>query len=221
MTNTTDGDQLTAEEVEEAEAKRRTDIYEIIATVLLAVATVAIAWSANQSNLWSGSQDKLLAQSVRVSNDSVDSLQQGDSIRQLDQLLFVELLIQFDQSEEEDITEVEQQIINNLSPVGEEVVLLWADGESEFPFEEDVYFDSLFADGQQLSDDSDALYDEAVQANTNGDRYVLGSTLMATVLFFAGISMVLNGDRVRRILLGVASVALAGSVVYMVTLPIA
>lgn len=206
---------------DEAAQKRRTNIYEIIATVLLGVATVAIAWSANQSNLWGGSQDKLLAESVRVSNEAVDSFQQGDSIRQLDQLLFVELLIQFNDSDTEEVTEVEQQIINNLSPIGGEVVGLWADGDTEFPFEEDAYLDSLFVDGQALSDESDELYADAVQSNTNGDRYVLGSTLMATVLFFAGISMVLNGHRVRRTLLGVASLALTGSVVYMLTLPVA
>lgn len=217
MDNSTD-DQRAADD---ASQKRRTNIYEIIATVLLGVATVTIAWSANQSSLWGGSQDKLLAESVRVSNESVDSFQQGDSVRQLDQLLFVELLIQVDDSESEEITEIEQQIINNLSPAGGEVVALWADGETEFPFAEEAYLEALFADGQALSDQSDALYADAVQSNTNGDRYVLASTLMATVLFFAGISVVLNGDRVRRALLAVASLALTGSVVYMLTLPIA
>jgi hypothetical protein len=217
MTETTEDQRA----VDEAATKRRSDVYEIIAAVLLGVATVAIAWSANQSNLWGGSQDKLLAQSVRVSNDAVDSFQNGDSIRQLDQLLFVELLIQFDTSTEDDLTEVETQIINNLSETGEEVVSLWADGGTEFPFEEDVYFDALFADGEELSAESDRLYDEAVQANTNGDNYVLASTLMATVLFFAGISMVLNSERVRRVLLGVATLSLVGSIAYMVTLPIA
>lgn len=49
-----------------SDSSKKSDLYEIIATVLLGMATVAIAWSANQSNLWSGSQDKLLAESVRV-----------------------------------------------------------------------------------------------------------------------------------------------------------
>ena len=171
---------------DDAATKRRFDVYEIIAAVLLGVATVAIAWSANQSNLWGGSQDKLLAQSVRVSNEAVDSFQKGDTTQQLDQLLFVELLIQFDTNDEENFTGVEEQIFNNLSEAGVAAFDLWAEERTEFPFEEDAYYDSLFAEGEELSAESDRLYDTAVQANTNGDNYVLASTLMATVLFFAG-----------------------------------
>lgn len=204
---------------DEAAAKRRTDIYEIIATVLLGVATVAIAWSANQSNVWGGSQDKLLAESVRVSNESVDALQVGDSTLQLDQILFVELLIQVDQQDGE-ISELSEQILDTMSEEGRSVTEQWIDGETEQPFADEGYQTALYADGEELQAESDDMYAEAVQSNTNGDRYVLASTLMATVLFFAGISMVLNSERVRRVLLAVASVALTGSVIYMLTLPI-
>ncbi len=199
---------------------KKSDVYEIIATVLLGVATVAIAWSANQSNLWSGIQDKRLAESVRVDNDSVDAFQNADSVRQLDQLLFIELLGEVGESDAE-LTERAEEILNNMSPGGEEVALAWAEGEIDFPFENEAYLDDLYAEGQELKAEGDALYDEGVEANTNGDNYVLASTMMASVLFFAGISMVLGGTRTRQVLLAIATIALVGSIGYMLTLPIA
>lgn len=200
--------------------EKRTDVYEIIATILLGVATVAIAWSANQSNLWSGTQDKRLAESVRVTNEATDSLQNGDTTRQLDQLLFIELLGEIEDPEAE-FTERAEQIVSNMSAPGADAVIAWGDGEVDAPFEDEAYLDALFAEGEALGAESQALYDEGVQANTNGDRYVLASTLMASVLFFAGISMVLSGRRPRQALLAIASIALIGSVGYMLTLPLA
>ncbi len=203
-----------------ASTTKKSDVYEIIATVLLGIATVAIAWSANQSNLWSGTQDKRLAESVRVDNDSVDAFQNADSVRQLDQLLFIELLGEVGESDGQ-LSERAEEILNNMSPGGEEVALAWAEGEIDFPFEDEAYLDDLYAEGQELKAEGDALYDEGVEANTNGDNYVLASTMMASVLFFAGISMVLGGTRTRQVLLAIASIALVGSIGYMLTLPIA
>ncbi len=202
------------------EPAKKSDVYEIIATVLLGIATVAIAWSANQSNLWSGIQDKRLAESVRVDNDSVDAFQNADSVRQLDQLLFIELLGEVDASDT-GLSERAEEILNNMSPGGEEVALAWAEGEIDFPFENEAYLDDLYAEGTELKAEGDALYDEGVEANTNGDNYVLASTMMASVLFFAGISMVLSGTRTRQVLLTIATIALVGSIGYMLTLPVA
>ncbi|MEM1333645.1 MAG: hypothetical protein AAGG08_09325 [Actinomycetota bacterium] len=200
--------------------RSRTDVYEIIATVLLGVATVAIAWSANQSNLWGGTQDKRLAESVRVANDATDSLQLADSVRQLDQLLFIELLAEVS-GPDDDFTPRAEQIVDNMSLEGADAVFAWANGEVEAPFQDEVYLDALFTEGAELEQESNVLYDEGVEANTNGDRYVLASTLMAAVLFFAGISTVLSGIRTRQALLGIATVALVGSIGYMLTLPLA
>ncbi len=215
-----DAPERTSGDAPAASTTKKSDVYEIIATVLLGVATVAIAWSANQSNLWSGIQDKRLAESVRVDNDSVDAFQNADSVRQLDQLLFIELLGEVGESDAE-LTERAEEILNNMSPGGEEVALAWAEGEIDFPFENEAYLDDLYAEGQELKAEGDALYDEGVEANTNGDNYVLASTMMASVLFFAGISMVLGGTRTRQVLLAIATIALVGSIGYMLTLPIA
>jgi len=203
-----------------AESPKKSDVYEIIATVLLGVATIAIAWSANQSNLWSGSQDKLLAESVRVANDATDSLQNADSIRQLDQLLFIELLGEVPDADSE-FTERADQIVGNMSEPGFNAVDAWSAGETDAPFSDEAYLDALFSEGAELEQESDDLYDQGVQANTNGDKYVLAATLMAPVLFFAGISMVLSNRRTRQALLAIATIALVGSIGYMLTLPVA
>jgi hypothetical protein len=200
-------------------AKQR-DVYEIIAAVLLGVATIAIAWSAQQANLWGGMQDKQLAQSVRTSNQSVDAFQLSDSERLLDRLIFLDLVAELEEPDGE-FTPVAEELFLNLSEGGATAVELWTDGGTESPLDDDAYVLPLLADGEELSVESDALYAEAVQSNSNGDNYVLASTMLASVLFFAGISTVLSSTRTRQVLLAIASLSWLGSVIYMTTLPIA
>ena len=50
---------------------------------------------------------------------------------------------------------------------------------------------------------------------------MLVSTILASVLFFAGISTVLQTNRVKRVLLGGGAVLWIAAAIYIATLPIA
>lgn len=65
---------------------------EVVAAVVLGIAAVAITWSTFQSGLWGGQQDEAYTESVREANNAVDQLQAADTVRTLDQSLFVVIL---------------------------------------------------------------------------------------------------------------------------------
>lgn len=197
------------------------DMLEVIATVVLGIAITLIAWNALQSSLWSGEQAKATTDAVLTSNASNDSYQLADGIKTLDQLLFVEIFTSgvCDDGENGDDVACDQ-IVNNMSLPGQEALIAWFDNDELLPFDSEAYVTEIYSDAEALDVESNEFVVAADQANTNADRYDTASTTLATVLFFAGISLVIAWRRLRIVLLGIASVILIGSAVYVATLPI-
>ncbi len=205
---------------EPPEAKN--DWLEVFAATLLGLAAIAIAWSAYQSSLWGGKQDAALTESVRENNVATDLFQTADRIRTFDQTLFLELLSSGVCEEgTEDADFVCEQIFANVSPEGVIAIDEWFDNDELAPFDSEAYNDAIYAPGLEADESSDAFFADATAANENGDDYELASTLLATVLFFAGISVVIVWPLIRKLLLGAGAVLLVGSGVFLATLPLA
>lgn len=197
------------------------DALEIVATVILGLAVLAIAWSSLQSSLWGGEQATATTQSVLTSDEANDLFQQADGIKTLDQILFVDFLTNCT-SDDVDASDdyACEQIVGNMSEPGQEAFAAWAEEEDQFlPFETDEYNDTIYGDAEAGLADSDALFAEAGDANTNGDRYETAASSLAMVLFFAGISLVIGWVRLRWVLLGIAAVILVWAGVYLAGLP--
>jgi hypothetical protein len=62
--------------------------------------------------------------------------------------------------------------------------------------------------------------DEAKDANERANNYMLAVVLLATALFFAGLSTKLESERAQRLILGLGWLAFVGALVWMATLPI-
>jgi hypothetical protein len=199
------------------------DPVELIAAILLGFAAVAIAWSTFQSGLWGGQQDEAYTESIRYADKAVDLLQAADTIRTFDQTLFVEVLTSraCDQGNGGDDA-VCQLVLANMSDDGREAITVWLGTDrSSNPFESTAYVEALYEPGEDAKDDSQQFFDEAGEANQNGDDYDLAATLLTVVLFFAGISVVIKDSRIRWTLLAAASILLTFSSGYMLlSLPI-
>jgi hypothetical protein len=192
--------------------------------VLLGLAAVAISFSAYQAALWGGIQDETLTDSVLTSNESVDLYQNADTKLTSDQALFIEILTSGACDEEEDLNEIDAlsvcgQIFGGLSEEGQRAVEVWTKSEDEFPFRTTEYEDSLYGPGEELEELSLEFFADAKAASKNGDGYELASAFLTTVLFFAGISLVVRSTLLRLILLAGSSVILVGSTAYLLTLP--
>ncbi len=197
------------------------DMVEVAAAVLLGVAAVAIAWATFQSALWDGQQDEAYTESVRAADNAVDLLQAADTIRALDQILFVEVLTSgvCDGGAQSDEIAC-QQVLANMSDEGAAAIDEWLGSDrATSPFESTPYLEVLYAPGEEAKVVSDRFFDDGAGANENGDNYDLASTILTVVLFFAGISVVLGDRRVSWALLVTAAVLLVGATTYIISLP--
>jgi hypothetical protein len=198
------------------------DKVEFVAAFLLGLAAIAIAWSTFQSELWGGQQDEAYTESVRQANKAVDLLQAADTIRTLDQILFVEVLTSGVCSEgEQSDEEVCDQILANMSDEGAAAVDVWLTGNVSNPLKSSAYIDTFSGQGEQAKLVSQQFFEEAGEANENGDDYELASTILTAVLFFGGISVVLDDRRIAWALITGASLLLVGASVYIASLPLA
>jgi hypothetical protein len=198
------------------------DMVEFVAAFLLGLAAIAIAWSTLQSELWGGQQDEAYTESVRQANIAIGQARAADTLKALDQILFVEILTTgvCNESGQADETACEQ-ILANLSDVGAAAVDEWLDGTVSTPFESPTYLDTVSAQGEEARLESQRFFQEAGEANENGDDYELASTILAAVLFFGGISVVFDDKRIAWVLLAGASLLFVGVAVYIASLPLA
>lgn len=201
-----------------------TDRLDVIAAVILGVAAVAIAWSGFQSSGWSGANNAGLIESIRVQNDALDEYQQADAQTAFDHAVFVEIVASdaCDPSGAHPEPEQCEMLLTSLSPEGRAAVDRWLERGDGAPFRNDnAYLDPLYENADGLAEESSALIGRAAEAGGMGQEYGFASTLLATVLFFGGLSVVLRNVRLRSILLIVAGVMLVASVGYLITLPVA
>ena len=190
---------------------------DLSATFLLGLAAVLIAWGSYQSTLWGGVQDRLLTESVNATTQATDRLQQADTIRSLDQVLFVELFSS-GVCEEEGDSAICDQIFANMSADGVEAVETWLTNDDLAPFGE-AYDDALYEEGEALLEDADGLFALAGEANSNGDDYSMAITLLTVTLFFTGLSVTITASRYRTTMLLISSGFLAVGASFMATLP--
>ena len=195
---------------------------EVAAAILLGLTTVAIAWSAYQANVWGGLQDEALTESARLTTDAASYYEAAGSLVSFDQTLFIEVVLQLNSPDADHTAGIDTVdfLLRNMTEEGEAAVIDWFENDLDLPFT-DAYYDSFYAPADDLVSESEAKFEEGSTNNTNGDKYVLASTILASVLFFAGISTVLQTHRVRSALLVSGAALWVGAVSYLATLPIA
>ncbi len=149
--------------------------------------------------MWGGLQDEGYTESVREANNAVDLLQAADTIRTLDQVLFVELITSGVCSEDGGGDDVAcDQVLANMSDGGVAAVEEWLAGNEPAPFESSAYTEPLDQQGEAAKAVSEDFFLEAGEANGNGDNYELASTILTVVMFFAGVAVVLDETRGSR-----------------------
>lgn len=193
---------------------------EVVAAVLLGLAAVAISFSAFQTALWGGVQDQQLALSIQSNSTAVDAYQKADTTVTFDQTLFIELLVSEVCNPDPELFDefTCEQIFGGMSQEGLTAYDVWVGNNELFPFDSPEYLAALYTEGDLAIEDSDSYFDEARQANNNGDEYELASTILTMVLFFSGISLVVRRTSLQKWLLTGASLLLVGSVINLATL---
>ncbi|MGB8021583.1 MAG: hypothetical protein WCF04_10180 [Candidatus Nanopelagicales bacterium] len=196
---------------------------EILAVVLLGVATVGTAWCALQSALWNGQQDDL---ALAASNQRVEASRLYGLATQT--LAYDSNLVgQYAQAvlaEDERSQKFYREVL--MRPALLPFLDTWqaeieSGGEPPNLVTDEQYLDSLQGDFLAAEEETERLTTEAADAGRTGDSYVLTTVLLAISLFFAGVTSSFRYPAVRTALLVGCSLAIGLAAVQIIDLPIA
>jgi hypothetical protein len=198
-------------------------VLELIATILLSLATLGIAWSGYQAARWNGRQAEDYAQANTARNLANRSATAGAQNRTQDLLNFNRWL--------EVTTEGDQQLADlyqrRFRPEFLPAFQAWLvqdplnnPAAEASPLRVSQYHVAALEKSDRLEREGNQHFDDGKEATEHTDSYVLTSVFFASVLFFAGISMRFLWQRMRITVLVLATLTLIYGVVQIATLPV-
>lgn len=216
------------------------DRIELIATIILAIATILTAWSAFQAGKWGGLQSINFSEAGAARVESTRADTRAGQLTQIDVAMYIDWVTAISEEISSGTITLDDAATYEPTP-GTVSGFLYNRFRDEFrpavdawlatepignpdapatPFEMDEYVvtDRLLAD--ELTAKAEVKAQEARDANQNGDNYVLTMVLFASVLFFAGVSSKLALKRNRIIALGFGVLLLVSGSVIIMSLPI-
>jgi hypothetical protein len=204
-------------------AEAGSDRVALLATILLAVATVATAWSGYQASRWSGEASKA---TMRGTAARVESTKQAD-LANAQAEVDVAVFIQWVDAYATDSTELREFYFKRFRAEFKPAVVAWLATRPLqnpkaplTPFAMPQYRSAARDEAASLERQADAW---AATARTNIQRstnYVLGVVMFAAALFFAGMSTKLPAPRLRLAMLVIGIVVFLTTLVWIATSPV-
>ena len=196
---------------------------EVAATVLLAVAAVATAWSSYQATRWNGEQAKAAAgaNASRISAARAQGLSEAQ--KQVDVATFTQWVNAYARDETELATFYFRRFRAEFKPAVDAWVASKPRKNPSAPL-------TPFAMPQYhlAAADEAARFDAKAEAGAAAARldiqrasnYILGVVLCAVSLFFAGISTKLVSERLRLFTLSLGWIVFAGTLIWIASSPV-
>ena len=194
---------------------------EIVAAVMLSLATVAIAWSGYQAARWSGLQARQYTEASTARSLANRHAVKGSQERLQDLLNFnrwlevstdgnTQLADLYQRRFRDEFRPafnawIAQDPLNNQSAVASPLLM------PQYVIKDEVQSDRLEKVG-------DARFAEGRDATENADDYIFLTVLFAIVLFFAGISLRFAWPILRLIVLGIGAVILLYGLIELSTM---
>ncbi len=195
----------------------------LLATALLAIATVATAWSGYQASRWNSEATKA---TMRGNTARLQATQQADLANtqaEVDVAVFTQWVDAYANGK----TRLRDFYFERFRPEFKPAVVAWL---ATKPLQNPRAPLTPFAMPQHRS----AARDEATQLNAQADawaltarrnlqrstNYVLGVVMFAAALFFAGMSTKLDVPRLRLAMLVIGTVVFLATLVWIATSPV-
>ncbi|WP_155855928.1 hypothetical protein [Cellulomonas sp. URHD0024] len=208
---------------------------ELVATIMLAVATVMTAWSAFQANKWNAVQTRSYSAAAAHRTESTKASAQAGQQQTIDVLLFTDWLQSMSQENDgrlptsyvPDPGTYSTFLYKRFRPEFEPALQAWlADDPGtnpaapSSPFVMPEYTLKAAEKSHALEKAADASAAQARQATARSGNYVLATVLCASILFFCGIGLKLSSPGPRGAMVGCAGVLLIATVVVLATFPV-
>ena len=196
---------------------------ELLAAVVLSIATIVTAWSAFQATKWGGVMSLEFSAANAARTEANQAYTAAGQQVVIDVITFTDWLnaTGTDQTELADF--YEERFREEFTPAFD--AWLAADplndpDAPEVPFSMDEYSLELEAKAADLELEAAAASERASQANQRGDNYVLTTVLFASVLFFGGVSSKFRSVRAKVVTLGFGFFLLLAGTAIILTFPI-
>jgi hypothetical protein len=197
--------------------------FELVATVLLAIAAVATAWASYQSARWHGEQARAQSASVAARLESTRAANVANRQGQIDVALFTQWVDAYARDE----TELAAFYVKRFRPEFRPAFDAWVATKPRknpsaplSPFAMAQYKLAANAASDRLEVKAAAASQRAGAFIQRADDYSLAVVLFASSLFFAGISTRLRSQTTRMVILGLGCTLFVGTVVWIATFPV-
>ena len=191
--------------------------------MLLALASVATAWSAYQARQWTGEQSQgySKATAARIAENRAAALASGQE--QIDVATFIQWIDARARHRDDLASFYRARFRAEFRPAFARWLAtrpLQNPAAPPTPFAMRQYRLQATAEAERLERSAAAASDHAKDANERADNYMLAVVLFATSLFFAGISAKLGARQTRSVLLGLGWVVFLATLIWLATLPV-
>ncbi len=177
------------------------DRVELVATVLLAVATVATAWSGYQSTRWNGEQAKAGARANALRIESAKEAGLANTQTVVDVSVFTDWVNAYAENK----TELANFYFTRFRKEFKPAVGAWIatrplknPNAPPTPFAMPQYTLEAREESERLSAEAEVFAAEVRRDIQRASNYVLGVVLFASALFFAGMSTKLTSPQTAR-----------------------
>ena len=197
--------------------------FELVATVLLAVAAVATAWASYQSARWHGEQARAQSASVAARVESTRAANVANRQGQIDVALFTQWVDAYARNETELAAFYDKRFRPEFKPAFDAWVATKPRKNPSAPlspFAMPQYKLAATATSDRLEVKAAAASKRAGSFIQRADDYSLAVVLFASSLFFAGISTRLRSQTTRMVILGLGCALFLGSVIWIATFPV-
>jgi hypothetical protein len=204
-----------------AAAAARDRRVEMIAAVVLSIATVVTAWSAYQATRWSGVQAESYVTASARRTESVRASNRANSEILVDVDVFLAWVDAVRHGKDEFAADLENRMREEFLPAFE----AWraTDPSVEIPdgtpFTQPEYVLAEQEEAVRLEREASASFNDGQEANQVSDNFVLAAVMLASVLFFSGLAGTFDSFRAQLFLLVLAGVMLVVGSIVVVSLP--
>jgi hypothetical protein len=196
---------------------------EVVATVILALAAVATAWSGYQANRWHGEQALAFSRANAARLESTRASDLANAQTEIDVATFSQWVDAYARHETQLADFYRKRFRGEFQPA----VAAWVAthplrnaGAPRTPFAMPDYRLAATVQAEQQEVAAQAAAAEASRDIQHASNYVLAVVLFSAALFFGGISTRMQSPRPRAVLVGLGCAVLVGTLAWVATFPV-
>lgn len=164
---------------------------EVIATIVLAFATLATAWSGYQAARWGGVQSTSYSQAGALRTESTRASTEAGQLAQIDIGLFTNAINAYAAGDEDLVNFYRERFREEFKPAVEAWLATDPINNPDAPaspFSMPEYQLSKAQEAERLQKEAEETFAKGSAANQQSDDYILNTVILAGVLFLAGIA---------------------------------